>query len=214
MRLADPAGDELGVLRAEVDDEDGVVDRRSMAHADALGPLQLLALGLQGRGDHHLGLLELLHASRSRTSPSPCAARRTGSCGRRSRGPGRAGSRAGVPADPGADPRAPRQRRVERGHAPVVARGPAPRRADDSGEPSITASAPQAIALAMSPPLAHPAVGDHVDVDAGLVEVPHAGARRRRRSPSPGARRCRARPGSCRRCPGRPRRARRPRRCA
>src|SRR5437867_1148485 len=30
------------------------------AHADALRPLQALALGLQRGGDHHLGLLELL----------------------------------------------------------------------------------------------------------------------------------------------------------
>src|SRR3954463_12209205 len=31
------------------------------AHADALRALQRLALGLQRRRDHHLGLLELLH---------------------------------------------------------------------------------------------------------------------------------------------------------
>src|SRR2546423_8135040 len=33
----------------------------SVAHADALGPLEALPLGLQGGGDHDLGLLELLH---------------------------------------------------------------------------------------------------------------------------------------------------------
>ena len=31
------------------------------------------------------------------------------------------------------------------------------------------------MALAMSPPVRHAAVGDDVDVDAGLVEVAHAG---------------------------------------
>src|SRR2546426_8951340 len=31
-----------------------------VTHADALGPLHRLALGLQSRRDHHLGLLELL----------------------------------------------------------------------------------------------------------------------------------------------------------
>ena len=62
--------------------------------------------------------------------------------------------------------------------------------------------------------LAHAAVGDHVHVDPGLVEVAHPRRRPHRRWPSPGARRCRARPGWCRRCPDRRRRAPRPRRCA
>ena len=35
----------------------------------------------------------------------------------------------------------------------------------------MTASAPQTMALAMSPPVRHAAVGDDLDVDAGLVEV-------------------------------------------
>src|ERR1700692_104949 len=34
---------------------------RLMTHPDALRPLEALALGLQGGGDHDLGLLELLH---------------------------------------------------------------------------------------------------------------------------------------------------------
>ena len=70
--LADAPRDQLRVLRAEVDDEnDVVVGTRSRsvarltvaaspAHADALRTLQRLALGLQRRRDHHLGLLELL----------------------------------------------------------------------------------------------------------------------------------------------------------
>src|SRR4051812_34138076 len=37
-----------------------VTSPRSPAHADALRPLERLALGLERRSDHHLGLLEFL----------------------------------------------------------------------------------------------------------------------------------------------------------
>ena len=47
VRLAHPPGDQLGVLGAEVDDQDGVevgghAVHRSVTHAHALGPLQRL----------------------------------------------------------------------------------------------------------------------------------------------------------------------------
>ena len=67
VRLAHAPGDQLRVLRPEVDDEDGVdwgaSTRHLSTHADALAALEGLALGLQRRGDHHLGLLELLDVS-------------------------------------------------------------------------------------------------------------------------------------------------------
>ncbi len=72
--LANPPRDQLGVLGAEVDDENGVGGtgtRRwivvrgrdgggadALAHPHALGPLEVLPLGLERRGDHDLGLLE------------------------------------------------------------------------------------------------------------------------------------------------------------
>src|ERR1700722_14733740 len=37
-----------------------VTESDSMAHTDTLGPLEELPFGLQRRGHHHLGLLELL----------------------------------------------------------------------------------------------------------------------------------------------------------
>src|SRR5690242_5960425 len=43
-------------------DTGGRPARRSAAHPDALRPLQGLALGLQRRCHHHLGLLEFPHA--------------------------------------------------------------------------------------------------------------------------------------------------------
>jgi hypothetical protein len=52
--------------------------------------------------------------------------------------------------------RAARQRRVERRHPPVEARGPGASWARRSGEPIMTASAPQAIALETSPPVRIP----------------------------------------------------------
>ena len=74
------------------------------------------------------------------------------------------------------DPLAARQLGVVRLGAPVEAAARAPRCARASGEPTITASAPQAIALAMSPDRPIAAVGDDVDVAAaGLVEVVAAG---------------------------------------
>ena len=45
VRLAHTPGDELGVLGAEVDDEN--VLGSSMSHADALGALQLLSFSLE-----------------------------------------------------------------------------------------------------------------------------------------------------------------------
>src|SRR5947199_5329556 len=92
----------------------------SVPHADVLGPLQLLAFGLQGGGDHDLGLLELLHRLVAT---------------RRHRGAqGAEEVEAPVVLVGGTDedlleraplldlhPRASRQRGMERGHAPVVA---------------------------------------------------------------------------------------------
>ena len=65
MRLTHPPGDELCILRAEINDENLLGDNRhesrrtSVAHADALRLLQGLAFGLQSWGHHDLGLLEL-----------------------------------------------------------------------------------------------------------------------------------------------------------
>ncbi len=85
VELADPARDQLGVLGAEVEDQDGVGAGRqtqvrpgrirggdgsgghprlraitSAGHPDLLGLLEELALSQDRRGDHQLGLLELL----------------------------------------------------------------------------------------------------------------------------------------------------------
>src|ERR1700744_4449377 len=99
-----------------------VTESGSMAHADALRALEELALGLQGGGDHDLGLLELL----DRLVP-------TGGHG------GAEGAEevhaaivlmrraeqdfAQAAAHRGAHPGAAGQRGVEGGHAPVEAAG-------------------------------------------------------------------------------------------
>ena len=180
MGLADPAGDQLGVLGAEVDDEDRSVRGRrrrpgSMAHADALGPLQVLALGLQRRGHHDLGLLELLD--------------RLVAAGGHGRAQGAEQVHAAVvlvgraeqdlaQACPGPSvrTRAPRGRVGWKVAMPQWKPRAGASTAEDSGEPSMTASAPQAMALAMSPPLDMPPSAITWHVDAGLVEVAHAGA--------------------------------------
>src|SRR5207245_11275975 len=92
----------------------------SVTHADALGPLQALAFGLQGGGDHDLGLLELLD--------------RLVATGRHRGAQGAEEVEAAIVLVGGTDgdllerarlrdlvARASRQRGMERGHAPVVA---------------------------------------------------------------------------------------------
>ena len=65
------------------------------------------------------------------------------------------------------------QGRVGRGQSPVM---PATGAAVDaaSAEPIITASAPHTMAFAMSRRCRTATVRDHMAVDAGLVEMPHA----------------------------------------
>ena len=137
--------------------------------------LELLALGLQARRDHDLGLLELLQRLVA---------------ARRHRGAQRAeevhaavvlvrGAEQDLAqraADLGAHARAPRQRRVERRHAPVVPAGGClergrQRRAEHDGVRAAGDGLGDVAALR------HAAVGDHVDVDARLVEVAHPRAR-------------------------------------
>ena len=139
-----------------------------------LRPLERLALGLQCRRHHDLGLLELLQRLVA---------------ARGHRGPQRAEQvHAAVVlvgrADQDLLERAPdltcapgRREAASGGTSPCPSGSPgrAPRPRRPAGEPIITASAPHTMALAMSPPGAHAAVGDDVHVDAGLVEVAHAG---------------------------------------
>src|ERR1700735_854201 len=95
-----------------------VTESDSMAHTDALRPLEELSFGLQGGSHHHLGLLELLH--------------RLVAAGGHGRAQGAEEAHAAVvlvgrseqdlaEAAPyrGAYPRPAGQRRVEGGHAPV-----------------------------------------------------------------------------------------------
>jgi len=96
----------------------------------------------------------------------------------------------------------------ERSPCPSESPVPAASTALVSGEPIMTASAPQAMALGDVAPAAHAAVRHDVHVDASLVEMAHARRPRRRRSPSPEAHRYPVRRAKCRRCPVRPRRAR------
>ena len=111
------------------------------------------------------------------------------------------------------DARAARQRRVERRHAPVVAAagrlvGACERRADHH---RVGAAGDRLRDVAA---VAHAAVGDHAARSRRSRACAASAPPRRRRSPSPAGRRCRARRASCRSRPGRRRRARRPRRCA
>ena len=97
VRLAHAPRDQLRVLRPEVDDEneimlislahrpsltrtqrDGRLRLTSSAHADALRPLERLALGLQRRARPSLRPSGIPSPSRSRWWPSRCAARRRG----------------------------------------------------------------------------------------------------------------------------------------
>ena len=180
--LADPAGDELRVLGAEVDDEDraascraGVADvrRSSAAHPHTLGALQGLALGLQGGGHHDLGLLELLD--------------RLVAAGGHGGAQGAEEVHAAVVLVGRAEQdllqgppdvvwtRAPRGRVGWKVAMPQWKPRAGASSADDSGEPSMTASAPQAMALAMSPPWLMPPSAMTWHVDAGLVQMAHAG---------------------------------------
>ena len=177
MRLAHPAGDQPGVLRPEVDDEDGVGHRAEPIGLNAPSPrpgsAELLALGLQRRGDHDLGLLELLdrlvaagrHRGAQRAEEVHAAVVLVG------RAEQDLAQRA---AHRGAHPGAARQRRVEGGHAPVEAagrrlEGGRQRRAEHDGVGAAGDGLGDVAALG------HAAVGDDVHVDAGLVQVAHAG---------------------------------------
>ena len=150
----------------------GVAVVVALAHADALRLLQRLALGLQRRCDHHFGLLELLH-------------RLVAASGHR-------GAQGAEEVHPsvvlvrGADEDllqraaggclhscAPRQRRMERRHAPVVA---AARRLGGGGERRpdhhrVGAADDRLRDVATG---RHAAVRDDLHVHAGLVEMAHA----------------------------------------
>src|SRR4051812_37520227 len=147
--------------------------RAARAHAHRLRGLQLLALGLQRRGDHQLGPVELrdvlVAAGRHRRAQAAHEVERA------------------VVLAGGADedlleravlrrrdPRAAGQRRVERRHAPVepAARrlvGARQRRADHHGVGAAGDGLGDVAAVA------HAAVGDHADVLAGLEHVLRAG---------------------------------------
>src|SRR5260370_8866534 len=152
----------------------GASMRRLATHADALAALQALALGLQGGGHHDLGLLELLDRVVA------------GGGHRRAQGAeqveGAVVLVGGTDEDlveraplTGVHTRAAGQVGVERRHAPVESpagrlvgageRGAEHHRVGAAGDRLGDVAAG-----------AHAPVGDHVDVDAGLVEVADAGA--------------------------------------
>src|SRR2546421_1772006 len=152
----------------------GASMRRLATHADALAALKALALGLQGGGHHDLGLLELLDRVVA------------GGGHRRAQGAeqveGAVVLVGGTDEDlveraplTGVHTRAAGQVGVERRHAPVEA--PAGRlvRAGERGAEHHRVGA-AGDRLGDVAARAHAPVGDHVDVDAGLVEVPDAGA--------------------------------------
>ncbi len=129
--------------------------RSSVAHPHALRRLVGLALGLDGRRDHQLRLLELLHVG---------VAGRRHARGERAEQVERAVVLVRGPDQDllerrdllRLDARAARKRWGGTSPSPSGSRGRAPRTRASSGEPIITASAPQAIALAMSPPVRIP----------------------------------------------------------
>ena len=200
--FAYPAGDQLGVLGAEVDDQDPASSIGSAVHGQRPIPTPwdrcsgLPSVCNDGR-DHDLGLLELLdrlvaaggHRRPQRPEevhpPVVLVGRSEQDLLQRAPhrrcapGPRGAASGGRWPSPSGS-----------RGRG-LLGRGQ--RRAEHDGV------GPAGDGLGDVPALAHPAVGDHVDVDAGLVEVPHAGPRPRRRWPWPGEPRYRGLPGWCRR---------------
>ena len=161
VRLADAAGDELRVLGAEVDDEDRrtVADRwvtvSAARHATQLGLLQLLERGVAAEGHR-----------------PPQRADQVGRPGRRP--PGRRRTSSSVPRVPTAT-RAPRgsvgwpRARPQWQPAAGGVDGGGERRAEHDG---VGAAHDRLGDVAAG---GHAAVGDEVDVHAGLVEVAHAG---------------------------------------
>ena len=173
--LADAPRDELGVLGAEVDDEDGVCVgiRAQWPIPTPCWRWSCFPSVWRARRDHHLGLLELLHrlvpAGRHRGAEraeevhaavvlvrgaEQDLAQRAADLGLHPRA--RAAASGGTSPCPSGSPRAGRLdgRRERRAEHDGV--GPA---GDGLGDVAA---------------LRHAAVGDHVDVDARLVEVAHA----------------------------------------
>src|SRR5215212_808042 len=170
-RLADPAGDQLGVLAAEVQDE----NQNLTTHPDALGALLEFALRIEGRREHDLGLLELLYilvtggrhahpqSAHQVEGPVVLVGRPDEDLLYRPRGPGAYAGAA-------------RECRVEGRHPPRVA---TPRRlfcfrkrAAQHDGVGPAGYGPGNVAAST-----HAAVGDDVDVIAGLQEVAHPGGR-------------------------------------
>src|SRR5512132_258774 len=142
-------------------------------HADALAALEALAFGLQRGGNHHLGLLELL----DRLVPGGGHRRAQGAeqvqgavvlVGRADEDLVERAPLAGVHA------RAARQVGMEGRHPPVET---AARRLVRTGERRAEHDGvgPARDRLGDVAPCPHAAVGDHVHVNAGLVEVTDTG---------------------------------------
>ena len=155
VRLADPPGDELGVLGAEVDDQAGgeLVGQRWSAPVATTSPSSASASGLLPRRRARPSAGP--SASRSRTAPSPAAARpvRLTTPDASWAGPCRICS---------SGPWVSTRTRSPRGSVGCTAGmlqcqpRPGASVAAANGVPVITASAPQATARAMSPPVVMP----------------------------------------------------------
>ena len=171
MRFADASGDQLGVLGPEVDDEDV---RGQWPMPTPWERCSCLALGLQRRREHDLRLLELLqrlvaaggHRRAKRAEEVEAAVVLVGR------------SEQDLPSVPRTWVRT----RVPRGrvgwNVAIPQWKPASRCLDRAGERRADHDGVGAAGdgLGDVAALAHPAVGDHVHVDAGLVEVAHARA--------------------------------------
>src|SRR3984893_14527303 len=152
----------------------GASMRRLATHADALAALEALALGLQGGGHHDLGLLEVLDRVVA------------GGGHRRAQGAEQVEGAVVLVGGPdedlverpplaGVHARAARQVGVERRHTPVEPAARCLVRAGERGAEHHRVGA-AGDGLGDVAAGAHAPVGDHVDVDAGLVEVADAGA--------------------------------------
>ena len=186
--------------------------RRGGAHADRLVALELLALGLERRRDHHLGAVErgdvLVAAGGHRGAQAAHQVERAVVLVR------------GAEQDlleravlRRLDARAARQRRDGRWPCPSGSRGRAPRRRGRAASRSSRRRRRRRTPWRRRRRCAcrrrrSPSRTRRSRACAA------SGRPRRRRSRWPAARRCRARRGWCRRRRGRRRRARRPRRCA
>src|SRR5918992_6233891 len=151
----------------------GGLGRRNRSHAYGLVALELLALGLERGGHHHLGAVEgrdvLVAAGGHGGAQAP----------HQVEGPvvlvgGSQQNLLERAVLGGLDPRASRKRGVEGGHAPVVAAprrliGPSERRADHHGVGTAGERLGHVAAVA------HAAVGDDLDVLARLEHVLRAG---------------------------------------